>query len=327
MLGRTCADLTTAGYVLIRRVTLKAKIPVFSCSQYHLFNTVNCKLLILCTSSIPRRVSNRFSKSTPPLHPSSVYKAQSFTTLVSTPKGWHFVPREVLFHTLEALTCKVPQESESSQSALGQGHSAVCADMRKMPLLWPRSLCLWAPSLDHLPCVSFRVLFLRGQSVSSRESFFRQSSTCSASSQNSTGIWLGQGDYLCLWIYLQLMPRGGTPGGIGLKNSSVNPGDTRDSGWIPGLGRFLGGISKCFYLEISHSSVAAWKIPRADKPGHGAAKSRTWLSTHTRVRRKLRCRNREGRKLILVRLLLYLQSFLSRKKEEEEEKSRKKLIV
>ena len=96
MLGRTCADLTTAGYVLIRRVTLKAKIPVFSGSQYHHFNTVSCKILILCTSSIPRRVSNRFSKSTPPLHPSSVYKAQSFTMLVSTPKGRHFVPRSSL---------------------------------------------------------------------------------------------------------------------------------------------------------------------------------------------------------------------------------------
>ena len=79
MLGRTCTDLATAGHVLIRRVTLKAKIPVFSGSQYHLFNTVSCKILILCTSSIPRRVSNRFSKSTLPLNPSSVYKAQSFT--------------------------------------------------------------------------------------------------------------------------------------------------------------------------------------------------------------------------------------------------------
>ena len=204
----------------------------------------------------------------------------------------------------------MPHESESSQSALGQGHSAVCADMRRMPLLWPRSFCLWAPSSDHLPCVSFCVLFLRGQSIPSRESFFRQSSTCSASSQNSTGIWLGQGDYLCLWIYLQLMPRGGTPGGIGLKNSSVNPGDTRDSGWIPGLGRPLEEGT------ATHSSVAAWKIPWADKPGHAAAKSRTRLSTHTHARRKLRCRKRQGRKLILIRHLLYLQSFLSRKKKK-----------
>lgn len=61
------------------------------------------------------------------------------------------MPREILFHTLEGLTRKVPQESESSQSPLGQGHSTVCADMRRMPCSGPRSLCLWAPSLDHLP--------------------------------------------------------------------------------------------------------------------------------------------------------------------------------
>lgn len=89
MLGRTCTDLTTthtAGHVLICSVTLKAKIPIFSGSQYHLFNTVSCKILILCTSSIPRRVSNRVSKSTLPLNPSSVYKAQSFTMASVHPK-------------------------------------------------------------------------------------------------------------------------------------------------------------------------------------------------------------------------------------------------
>ena len=35
----------------------------------------------------------------------------------------------------------------------------------------------------------------------------------------------------------------------------------------------------------THSSILAWKIPWREQPGglHGAAKSRTWLSTHTHL--------------------------------------------
>ena len=35
----------------------------------------------------------------------------------------------------------------------------------------------------------------------------------------------------------------------------------------------------------THSSILAWKIPWREEPGglHGAAKSQTWLSTHTHL--------------------------------------------
>ena len=35
----------------------------------------------------------------------------------------------------------------------------------------------------------------------------------------------------------------------------------------------------------THSSTIAWKIPWAEKPGHGVAKSRTRLSIHTREKK------------------------------------------
>ena len=51
------------------------------------------------------------------------------------------------------------------------------------------------------------------------------------------------------------------PGGTEVKNSPVNAGEGRDTGLIPGSGR---------YLEkemATHSSTLAWKIPWTEEPG------------------------------------------------------------
>ena len=46
-----------------------------------------------------------------------------------------------------------------------------------------------------------------------------------------------------------------------VKNLCANAGDIRDSGSIPGLGRFLEeGVAP-------HSSILAWRIPWAEEPG------------------------------------------------------------
>ena len=46
-----------------------------------------------------------------------------------------------------------------------------------------------------------------------------------------------------------------------VKNLCANAGDIRDSGSIPGLGRSLEeGVAP-------HSSILAWRIPWAEKPG------------------------------------------------------------
>ena len=46
-----------------------------------------------------------------------------------------------------------------------------------------------------------------------------------------------------------------------VKKPTVNTGDVRDAGLIPGLGRSSGeGIA-------THSSILAWRIPWTEKPG------------------------------------------------------------
>ena len=44
-------------------------------------------------------------------------------------------------------------------------------------------------------------------------------------------------------------------------NPPANAGNTRDAGWIPGLG---GSLEE---EMATHSSILAWKIPRTEKPG------------------------------------------------------------
>ena len=46
-----------------------------------------------------------------------------------------------------------------------------------------------------------------------------------------------------------------------VKNQSINAGDIRDEGSIPGLGRSPGGDM------ATHSSILAWRISWAEKPG------------------------------------------------------------
>ena len=62
-----------------------------------------------------------------------------------------------------------------------------------------------------------------------------------------------------------------------VKNPPANAGDARDTGLIPGVGRFTGvGNGNPFqdsYLEKSMDREAWWAIVQA------AAKSRTWLRT------------------------------------------------
>ena len=52
-----------------------------------------------------------------------------------------------------------------------------------------------------------------------------------------------------------------SPSGSVVENPSTNVGDTKDTGSIPGLGRFPGERNG------NHSSILAWKIPRTEKPG------------------------------------------------------------
>ena len=52
-----------------------------------------------------------------------------------------------------------------------------------------------------------------------------------------------------------------SPSGSVVKNPSTNVEDTKDTGSIPGLGRFPGERNG------NHSSILAWKIPRTEKPG------------------------------------------------------------
>ena len=64
----------------------------------------------------------------------------------------------------------------------------------------------------------------------------------------------------------------GFPGGAVVKNPPANTGDAKDTGSIPGLGRYPEvGQDNC-------SSILAWKIPW-QATVHGVTKSRTRLST------------------------------------------------
>ena len=54
----------------------------------------------------------------------------------------------------------------------------------------------------------------------------------------------------------------GFPGSTVVKNPSANAGDARDVASVPGSGRFSG-------VENVYSSILAWKISRAEKPGGG----------------------------------------------------------
>ena len=51
-----------------------------------------------------------------------------------------------------------------------------------------------------------------------------------------------------------------------IKNLPANAVDTRDAGLIPGLGGSPG------VGNATHSSVLAWKIPWAEKPGEQQSK-------------------------------------------------------
>ena len=53
----------------------------------------------------------------------------------------------------------------------------------------------------------------------------------------------------------------GFPGGTVGKNPPANAGNTRDAGWIPGLG---GSLEE---EMATHSSILAWKIPRIEESG------------------------------------------------------------
>ena len=69
----------------------------------------------------------------------------------------------------------------------------------------------------------------------------------------------------------------GFPGGLGAKNPPVNPGDTRDSGSIP-------GSEDPLKKEMAtHSSILAWEIPWTEESGgltaHGVPKERHDLAT------------------------------------------------
>ena len=68
-----------------------------------------------------------------------------------------------------------------------------------------------------------------------------------------------------------------------VKNLPANAGDVGDLGLIRGSGRSPGGGM------ATHSSILAWRIPWAEKPGGlqsmGPLKSRTCLSTHTHTYR------------------------------------------
>ena len=57
-----------------------------------------------------------------------------------------------------------------------------------------------------------------------------------------------------------LFPTGFAGGAVG-KNPPASAGNTRDAGWIPGLG---GSLEE---EMATHSSILAWKIPRTEKPG------------------------------------------------------------
>ena len=65
-----------------------------------------------------------------------------------------------------------------------------------------------------------------------------------------------------------------------VKNPPTNVGDLRDTGSIPGSGRFSGGCM------AAHSSILAWRIPWTEvcqASVHGVEKSQTQLkrlSTH-----------------------------------------------
>ena len=59
-----------------------------------------------------------------------------------------------------------------------------------------------------------------------------------------------------------------------VKNPPDNAGDVRDTGLIPGLGRFLGG------RRDNHSSILAWRIPWTEKPGRLRS-----IQSQSRIRR------------------------------------------
>ena len=52
----------------------------------------------------------------------------------------------------------------------------------------------------------------------------------------------------------------GFPGGSAVKHPPDKAGDARDTGSIPGLGRFPEG-------SYNHSSILAWEIPWTKEPG------------------------------------------------------------
>ena len=53
----------------------------------------------------------------------------------------------------------------------------------------------------------------------------------------------------------------GFPGGAVVKHPPANVEDAREVGSVPGLGRSPG------VRNGTHSSILAWKIPRAEGPG------------------------------------------------------------
>ena len=61
--------------------------------------------------------------------------------------------------------------------------------------------------------------------------------------------------------------------------------DTQET-WVPSLG-LEDPLEK---KMATHSSILAWKIPWAEKPGglqsKGLQKIQTWLSTHTQAKRR-----------------------------------------
>ena len=72
----------------------------------------------------------------------------------------------------------------------------------------------------------------------------------------------------------------------------------------------LGGEDPLEEAMATHSSVLAWKIPRAVEAGsvwHGATKSRTRLSTHTHTQRDLQIKKSGEFSSDLLSFILLMQ--------------------
>ena len=89
------------------------------------------------------------------------------------------------------------------------------------------------------------------------------------------GWWDYEGHVFHLRLYVPLIT-----GGTLVKNLLADAGDLRDTGLIPGLERYPGeGNGSPFRYSCLENSIdrGAWWATI-----HGVAKSRTWLSTHTK---------------------------------------------